>query len=176
MPKKPYRSGYYNEDYLQVWKDKCLRKDEEVKEMANKLANLHSVVNFMMQNNVMQPPFPLQDMPITAANDQKGRKKTIPLAPSHTRSERHSHRPSREVGRGESRREGSRRTHRTKEADPREHRHVQRQELCFDATNGERSKRAHNEAESSAPKRLKSGDSRAPERTKEDLRDYLKRK
>lgn len=48
--------------------------------------------------------------------------------------------------------------------------------MCFDATNGERSKRAHNEAESSAPKRLKSGDSRAPGRTKEDLRDYLKRK
>ena len=53
VPKKPDRSGYYNEDDLQVWKDRCLQKDEEVKEMANKLADLQSVVNFMMQSNVM---------------------------------------------------------------------------------------------------------------------------
>ncbi|KAL7187806.1 hypothetical protein ACSBR1_037792 [Camellia fascicularis] len=68
VPKKPNRSGYYNEDELQVWRDRCLRRDEEVKEMANKLADLQSVVNFMMQNNVMQPPFLLQDTPIPAAN------------------------------------------------------------------------------------------------------------
>ncbi|KAL7211175.1 hypothetical protein ACSBR2_014120 [Camellia fascicularis] len=110
-------------------------------------------------NNVMQPLFSLQDTPIPAANAQKEGQKTVPIVPQHTRSEKHSHRLSREVGRGESRMEETRRTHRTKKADPREHRHVQRQELCFDATNGERSKRAHNEAESSAPKRLKSGDS-----------------
>ena len=56
------------------------------------------------------------------------------------------------------------------------HRHVQGRVLCFNTPNGERSKRARNEDESSAPKRLKLGDSRAPGRTKEDLRDYLKRK
>ena len=67
-PKKPDRSRYYNEDDLQAWKDRCLRRDEEVKEMANKLADLQSVVNFMMQNNVMQPPFLLQNTPIPAAN------------------------------------------------------------------------------------------------------------
>ena len=66
--------------------------------------------------------------------------------------------------------------HRAKEADPKEHRYVQGQALCFDTTQGKGSKRVHNEVESSAPKRLKSGDSRAPGRSKEDLRDYLKRK
>ena len=90
-PKKPDRSGYYNENDLQAWKDRCLRRDEEMKEMANKLADLQSVVNFMMQNNVMQPPFSLQDTPIPAANAQKGGQKTIPIAPQHPRSERHSH-------------------------------------------------------------------------------------
>ncbi|KAF5931769.1 hypothetical protein HYC85_027940 [Camellia sinensis] len=97
--------------------------------MANKLADLQSVGNFMMQNNVMQPPFSLQDTPIPAANAQKGGQKTIPVAPQHNGSERYSHRPSREVGRRESRREESRRTHRTKEADPKGHRHVQGQAL-----------------------------------------------
>ncbi|KAL7182810.1 hypothetical protein ACSBR1_041478 [Camellia fascicularis] len=105
----PYQSRYYNEDNLQVWRDRCLRRDEEVKEMANKLADLQSIVNFMMQNN---------DTPIPAANTQRGGQKTIPVAPQHTRSERHSHRLSREVRRGESRREESRKTYRTKEADP----------------------------------------------------------
>ena len=102
VPKKPNRSGYYNKDDLQVWKDRCLRRDKEVKEMANKLTDLQLVVNFMMQNNVMQPPFPLQATPILAANAQKGGQKPIPIAPQHTRNEKHSHRPSREVGRGES--------------------------------------------------------------------------
>ncbi|KAL7254203.1 hypothetical protein ACSBR1_008578 [Camellia fascicularis] len=89
--KKLDQSGYYNEDDLQVWRDRCLRRDEEVKEMANKLADLQSVVNFMMQTNVMQPPFPLQDTPIPAANARKGGQKPIPIAPQHTRSERYSH-------------------------------------------------------------------------------------
>ena len=89
--KKGSRDEYYNESDLQVWKDRCLRRDEEVKEMANKLADLQSVVNFMMQNNVMQPPFPLQDMPIPAADAQKGGQRTIPIAPQHNKSERHSH-------------------------------------------------------------------------------------
>ncbi|KAL7214241.1 hypothetical protein ACSBR1_026620 [Camellia fascicularis] len=44
----PDQSRYYNEDNLQVWRDRCLRRDEEVKEMVNKLADLQSVVNFMM--------------------------------------------------------------------------------------------------------------------------------
>lgn len=52
--------------------------------------------------------------------------------------------------------------HCTKEADPKEHRHVQGKELCFDATNKERSKRTHNDTVSNAPKRLKSVDSRVP--------------
>ncbi|KAL7167258.1 hypothetical protein ACSBR2_037843 [Camellia fascicularis] len=33
-PKKPDQTRYYKEDDFQVWKDRCLRKDEEVKEMA----------------------------------------------------------------------------------------------------------------------------------------------
>ena len=67
VPKKADRGGYYNEDNLQVWKDICLRRDGEIKGMANKLADLQTVVNFMIQNNVMQPPFSLQDTPIPAA-------------------------------------------------------------------------------------------------------------
>ncbi|XP_028068901.1 uncharacterized protein LOC114271484 [Camellia sinensis] len=42
--------------------------------------------------------------------------------------------------------------------------------------NKEKSKRTHNDAGNSAPKKMKSVDSRAPGRTKEDLRDYLQRK
>ena len=63
-----------------------------------------------------------------------------------------------------------------KNPDPKEHRHVQGQVLHFDTTHEERPKRTHLEAESSTPKRLKSKDSRAPGRSKEDLRDYLKRR
>ncbi|KAL7201075.1 hypothetical protein ACSBR1_032891 [Camellia fascicularis] len=100
IPKKTDRSGYYNEDNLQVWKERCLRRDDEVKDMANKLANLQTLVNFMMQNNVMQQPFPLQDTPIPAAKKdaQKGGQKIVPVAPPYTRTKEHSHRPSREVG------------------------------------------------------------------------------
>ncbi|KAL7195505.1 hypothetical protein ACSBR1_035685 [Camellia fascicularis] len=101
--KKTDQSRYYNEDNLQVWRDRCLWRDEEVKELANKLADLQSVVNFMMQNNVMQPPYPLQDTPIPSTNTKKGRRKTIPEAPQHTRSGRRSHPPSREVEREEPR-------------------------------------------------------------------------
>ncbi|KAL7227764.1 hypothetical protein ACSBR1_022609 [Camellia fascicularis] len=68
-PKKPDRDEYYNESDLQVWKDKCLRRDDEMKGMENKLADLQSVVNFMMQNNVMQPPFPLKDTSIPVAKN-----------------------------------------------------------------------------------------------------------
>ncbi|KAL7172766.1 hypothetical protein ACSBR2_032273 [Camellia fascicularis] len=100
IPKKTDRSGYYNEDNLQVWKERCLRRDDEVKDMANKLADLQTFVNFMMQNNVMQQPFPLQDTPIPAAKKdaQKGGQKIVPVAPQYTRTKEHSHRPSREVG------------------------------------------------------------------------------
>ncbi|KAL7238570.1 hypothetical protein ACSBR2_004626 [Camellia fascicularis] len=178
VPKKSDRGGYYNENDLQVWKDRCLQRDGEMKGMANKLADLQSVVNFMMQNNVMQPPFPLQDtlIPMAKNNAQKRGQKTASTVPQHIRTKEHSHQPSREVGRGESMKGDSWRTHRTKEVDPKEHQHIQGKELYFDTTNGERSKRTHNDTESSASKRLKSIDSRAPGRTKEDLRDYLQRK
>ena len=53
VPKKSDRSGYYKEDDLKVWKDRCLRRDDEIKRMADKLADLQTIVNFMMQNNVM---------------------------------------------------------------------------------------------------------------------------
>ena len=48
VPKKLEQSRYYNEDDLQVWKDRCLRRNEEMKGMANKLADLQTVINFMM--------------------------------------------------------------------------------------------------------------------------------
>ncbi|KAL7246385.1 hypothetical protein ACSBR2_001483 [Camellia fascicularis] len=54
VPKKSDWSGYYNEDDLQVWKNRCLRRDYEMKGMANKLADLQTIVNFMIQNNVIQ--------------------------------------------------------------------------------------------------------------------------
>ena len=101
--KRADQSKYYNEDNLQVWRDRCLQRDEEVKDLANKLADLQSVVNFMMQNNVMQPPYPLQDTPIPSTNTQKGGGRTIPEVPQHARSGRHSHQSSREVGREEPR-------------------------------------------------------------------------
>ncbi|KAL7191538.1 hypothetical protein ACSBR2_023589 [Camellia fascicularis] len=102
IPKKSDRSGYYNEDDLQVWKDRCLRRDDEIKGMANKLADLQTVINFRMQNDVMQPPFPLQDTPIPVARKdaQKGGQNTVPAVPQHNRAKGHSHRPSREVGHG----------------------------------------------------------------------------
>ncbi|KAF5944105.1 hypothetical protein HYC85_018182 [Camellia sinensis] len=46
--KKSDQSGYYNEDDLQVWKERCLRRDDEMKGMANKLADLQMVINFVM--------------------------------------------------------------------------------------------------------------------------------
>ncbi|KAL7181175.1 hypothetical protein ACSBR1_040110 [Camellia fascicularis] len=66
-PKKVGRDEFYNESDLQAWKDRCLRTDGEMKGMANKLADLQSAVNFMMQNIVMQSPYPLQDRLILAA-------------------------------------------------------------------------------------------------------------
>ncbi|KAL7162417.1 hypothetical protein ACSBR2_042828 [Camellia fascicularis] len=81
--KKLGRDGYYNESDLQVWKDRCLRRDGEMNKMVNKLADLQSVVNFMMQNNVMQPLFPLQDKLVPGAkiDCQKEGQKTIPVVP-----------------------------------------------------------------------------------------------
>ena len=40
IPKKGDRGWYYNEDDLQEWKDRCLRRDDEIKGMADKLADL----------------------------------------------------------------------------------------------------------------------------------------
>ncbi|KAL7167663.1 hypothetical protein ACSBR2_038177 [Camellia fascicularis] len=175
MDRENCQGEYYNESDFQVWKDRCLRRDGEMKGMTNKLADLQSVVNFMMQNNVMQPSFPLEDTPIPAAkNDaQKGEQKAVPAVPQHERTKEHSHRPSREVRRGESMRGESQKTSRAKGTYVKEYQHAQGKELCFDTMNEGRSKRTHNDTGSSAPKRLKSVDSRAPGRTKEDLRDYL---
>ncbi|KAL7203067.1 hypothetical protein ACSBR1_034501 [Camellia fascicularis] len=51
--KNSSRDEYYHEGDLQAWKDRCLKRDEELKDMVNKLTDLQIVVNFMMQNNVM---------------------------------------------------------------------------------------------------------------------------
>ncbi|KAL7183862.1 hypothetical protein ACSBR2_026105 [Camellia fascicularis] len=110
VPKKSGRSRYYNDDDLQVWKDRCLQRDDEMKGMADKLADLQTVVNFMLQNNVMQPSFPLQDTPIPAVKKgaQKGGQKTVPTVPQHGGTKGHSHWPSRDVGHGESQKTRSR--------------------------------------------------------------------
>ncbi|KAL7199818.1 hypothetical protein ACSBR2_022009 [Camellia fascicularis] len=94
-PKKSCRYEYYNESDLQVWNDRCLRRNGEMKGMANKLADLQSVVNFMMQNN---------DTPVpTAKTDaQKGRQKTILVVSQHGKEKECSCQPSRDVGRAES--------------------------------------------------------------------------
>ncbi|KAL7214880.1 hypothetical protein ACSBR1_027125 [Camellia fascicularis] len=39
IPKKRGRDEYYNERDFQVWKDRCLKRDEEMKEMENKLTD-----------------------------------------------------------------------------------------------------------------------------------------
>ncbi|KAL7245736.1 hypothetical protein ACSBR2_000968 [Camellia fascicularis] len=177
-PKKVDRDEYYNESDLQVWKDRCLRRDSEMKGMTNKLADLRSVVNFMMQSNVMQPPFPFKDtlIPVAKNNAQKGGQKAVLVVLQHDKVKECSHRPSRDAGRAESMRGESQRTPRTKGTYVKEHQHVQGKELCFDTVNEKKSKRTHNNTGSSATKRLKSVDSQAPGRTKEDLRDYLQRK
>ncbi|KAL7236580.1 hypothetical protein ACSBR1_019802 [Camellia fascicularis] len=53
-----------------------------------------------LQNNIMQPPFPLRDTPISVAkNDaQKGGQKAIPAVPQHDKVKEHLHRLSRNVG------------------------------------------------------------------------------
>ncbi|KAL7197177.1 hypothetical protein ACSBR1_037074 [Camellia fascicularis] len=110
IPKKSDRSGYYNKDDLQVWKDRCLRRDNEMKGMVDKLADLQTVVNFLIQNNVMQPLFSLQDTPIPAAKKgaQKGGQKMVSAVPQHGETKGHSHRPSQEVGHGKSQKTRSR--------------------------------------------------------------------
>ncbi|KAL7181547.1 hypothetical protein ACSBR1_040441 [Camellia fascicularis] len=86
-PKKGGRDEYYHKGDAQVWRDRFLIRDEELKDMANKLTDLQTVVNFMMQNNVMQPSFPLQDMPAPATkiDAQQGGQKTVPVVPQHSR-------------------------------------------------------------------------------------------
>ncbi|KAL7175124.1 hypothetical protein ACSBR2_028848 [Camellia fascicularis] len=51
--KKGGRDEYYNKNDLQVWNNRCLRRNREMKEMGKKLADPQSIVHFMMQNNVM---------------------------------------------------------------------------------------------------------------------------
>ncbi|XP_028080764.1 aldehyde dehydrogenase family 2 member C4-like [Camellia sinensis] len=91
------QKGYYIEPtiFTDVWKDRCLQRDSEMKGIANKLANLQPIVSFIMQN-VMQPPFSLQDMPIPAAKTdaQKRGQKTVPIIPQRDRTKEHSHWPS----------------------------------------------------------------------------------
>ena len=41
-------------------------KTRKLKDMANKLTDLQTMVNLMLQNNVMQPISPLQDLPAPA--------------------------------------------------------------------------------------------------------------
>ncbi|KAL7253703.1 hypothetical protein ACSBR1_008116 [Camellia fascicularis] len=54
-------------------------------------------------NNVMQPPFALQDTPIPAAKKgaQKEGQKTVPAVPQHDKAKGHSHQPAWEVEHGE---------------------------------------------------------------------------
>ncbi|KAL7216524.1 hypothetical protein ACSBR1_028466 [Camellia fascicularis] len=80
-PKEGGRDEYYNESDLQVWKNRYQRRDEEMKEIGKKLADLQSMVHFIMSNNVMQPPFSLQDTPVSAAktNVQKRGQKAVPV-------------------------------------------------------------------------------------------------
>ncbi|KAL7176513.1 hypothetical protein ACSBR2_029945 [Camellia fascicularis] len=157
-PKKASRDKYYNKNDLQAWKDRCLKGDDEMKGTTNKLADLQSVVNFMMQNNVMQPPFPLKDTPILAAkNDtQKEGQKAVP---QHDQVKELSHQASWNTERAESMRGESQRTPRTNGTYVKNHLHVQGKELCFDTVNEEKSKKTHNNTGSNAPKKLKSVDS-----------------
>ncbi|KAL7239835.1 hypothetical protein ACSBR2_005661 [Camellia fascicularis] len=132
-----------------------------MKGMTNKLADLQSVVNFMMHSNIIRPLLPLEDTLIPAAkNDaRKGGQKVIPAVPQHDKVKERSHRPSRDAERAESMRGESQRTPRTKGTYVKKHQHVQGKELCFDTMNEEKSKRTHNDTGSNAPKRLKSVDS-----------------
>ncbi|KAL7170990.1 hypothetical protein ACSBR2_035782 [Camellia fascicularis] len=151
-PKKSGRDEYYNESNLQVWKDRCLRRDDEIKGMANKLADLQSVVSFMMQNNVMQPPFPLQDMPMLRKG---GRKQSRSMA-----RKRSTHISLHGRSGEESRSKVTRRGHLVPGEHMSKNPEISREKgLCFDTVNEEKSKRTHNDTESSAPKRLKSADS-----------------
>ncbi|KAL7237338.1 hypothetical protein ACSBR2_003597 [Camellia fascicularis] len=79
--------------------------------MVNKLTDLQTVVNFMMQNNVMQLAFPLQDTPTTAAKAgvQKGEQKAVPTVLQYAKGQENSHRQSRDAGRTKSTRGESQR-------------------------------------------------------------------
>lgn len=91
--KKGSRDEYYQEGDLQVWNDKWLRRDEELKDTVSKLTDLYTVVNFMMQNNVMQLAFSLQDTPSPAAKAsvEKDRQKTVLIVSQHAKGQRTSH-------------------------------------------------------------------------------------
>ncbi|KAL7174786.1 hypothetical protein ACSBR1_043860 [Camellia fascicularis] len=57
-PRRGNREECYNESDCQVWKERCLWRDDELKDLANKLTDLQIVVNFMMHSKVMQPVLP----------------------------------------------------------------------------------------------------------------------
>ncbi|KAL7263183.1 hypothetical protein ACSBR1_001372 [Camellia fascicularis] len=66
--KRGNREEYYNKSDFQVWKGRCLRRDDKVKDLANKLTDLQTVVNFMMQNKMMQSMLSLPAAPTPASN------------------------------------------------------------------------------------------------------------
>ena len=45
--KRTDQGKYYNEDNLQVWRDRCLRRDEEVKALTNKLYSDPGLFSFV---------------------------------------------------------------------------------------------------------------------------------
>ncbi|WP_233607615.1 hypothetical protein, partial [Corallococcus sp. AB018] len=53
-------------------------KMRKLKDMANKLTDLQTVVNLMMQNNVMQPTSLLQDMPAPATKTSAQKTRSRP--------------------------------------------------------------------------------------------------
>ncbi|CAL5372781.1 unnamed protein product [Camellia sinensis] len=127
----------------------------------------------------MQLKLPLPKTPTLAANTNTQKKglATVPTIPQHEKRPGTSHRRSQNAGQIESRQEESQTTLRTKETQVRGSRQVHEQGLYFDdVADVEKSKKMHPNIGSNAPKRLKSIDSRAPRRSKEDLRDYLQRK
>ncbi|KAL7163401.1 hypothetical protein ACSBR2_039494 [Camellia fascicularis] len=133
--------------------------------MADKLTDLQTVVNFMMQNNVMQLTFPLQDTsePVAKTGAPKKAQKIAPTVSKHGKGQGDSHRPSKDVGHTESMQGESQRTPRTKGTYVRGSQQIHGQGLCFDdKENKEKSKRTHLNIGSNTPKKLKSTDSRAP--------------
>ena len=130
--------------------------------MVEILTDLQTVVNFMMQNNVMQPTFPLKDTPVPAGKIGASREglKTTPTMPQHGKGHGETRRTSKDVGHPESRRAESQRTPRAKKTYVRGSQQIQGHGLCFDETEDiGRSKKTNQNASNKMSKRLKSIDS-----------------